>query len=188
MRFEVESKFRVPDPEPVRARLAGLGGAGAPGPPEVQIDRYHAHPARDFRKTGEAFRLRRSGSRNLLTYKGPRLPGGPRTRREIEVDLAPGAAAADRCGDLLAALGFASVAEVRKRRSEARATWEGRPISLAFDEVDGLGSFVELEILCDGEGLAEAQEALERLGAALGLGSPEPRTYLEMLLERTPDG
>src|SRR5580700_7856865 len=134
MHFEVEQKFRVREPA---AWLAKLAARQLPlGEPEVQVDRYYAHPARDFAKTDEALRIRRIGQANYVTYKGPKLDATTKTRRELELPLAPGDAGAAEFADLLEALGFRPVTEVRKRRRNGQISWQGRSIELAVDEVD----------------------------------------------------
>ncbi|MEO6812208.1 MAG: class IV adenylate cyclase, partial [Isosphaeraceae bacterium] len=88
MGYEVEIKFRVPDHDALVRRLAELGVA--PGPPIEQEDAYLAHPGRNFAKSDEALRLRRVGTQNRITYKGPKRGGPTKTREEIEVPFADG--------------------------------------------------------------------------------------------------
>ena len=182
MSFEVESKFPTGRSTEIRRRLEVLGAQ--PQPPVVLIDCYYAHPARDFAATREAFRLRRAGARNYLTYKGPQLKTETKTRKEIELAVAEGEEGAALCAALLEALGFRPIATVRKQRSRMSLSWRGRTVEAALDEVEKLGSFVELEILCQEPELAATQEVLAELTRTLGLGRAEPRTYLELLLER----
>ena len=67
MSFEVESKFRTDCHGELVRRLREIG---AEAKPEVtQEDVYLGHPARDFAQTNEAFRIRRIGTENLITYK-----------------------------------------------------------------------------------------------------------------------
>ena len=47
-------------------------------------DQYLAAPDRDFKMTGEAFRLRRAGKDAFLTYKGPRLQTEAKIRAELD--------------------------------------------------------------------------------------------------------
>src|ERR1700688_1176895 len=103
MHFEVEQKFRIREPA---AWLANLKARHGLGEPEVQVDRYYAHPARDFAQTDEALRIRRIGQANYVTYKGPKLDTTTKTRRELELPLAPGDAGAAGFAELLEALGF----------------------------------------------------------------------------------
>jgi len=182
MAIEVEQKFRSLDSAELQRRLGGL----ATGPREtiVQVDRYFAHPNRDFALTDEALRLRRVGSHNYITYKGPKLDRTTKSRREIELCLPDDDAAANDSSELLVALGFSPVLEVRKRRTHFVVTWQGRPVEVALDEVEGLGSFVELEIIAEAPGLDAARAVLAGLATELGLDNSERRSYLELLIER----
>lgn len=181
MQFEVERKYRAIDPQAILARLAELGGK--PGEAELQTDCYYAHPSRDFAATDEALRLRRAGAANRITYKGPKVGAEGKTRRELELELPPGDDALANFGRLLEALGFRSVATVEKRRRKAQFNWQGQEVEASLDEVEGLGSFVELELSADDDGLAQAEAALASLAASLPLGESERRSYLELLLE-----
>src|SRR6266496_1172527 len=103
-----------------------------------QLDHYFNHPSRDFAQTDEALRLRHVGwvksahshhpsvendksaethlSQNFITYKGPKLDATTKTRREIELPLPPGSDTLAHFTELLTALGFRPVAQVRKTR------------------------------------------------------------------------
>jgi adenylate cyclase class 2 len=150
----------------------------------IQVDVYYSHPSRDFASTDEALRIRRIGDKNFLTYKGPKIDTTTKTRREIEVSVAQGEEGAANLRVLLDALGFRKVAQVRKRRREFSVSGEGGGVTGALDEVDRLGSFVELEIVADGEHVEEAKNRLEKLARQLELTTSERRSYLELLLER----
>ena len=87
MRYEVEQKFPVADMRAIREGLAALGAEVAA--PQEEVDLYFAHPVRDFAATDEALRLRQKGPQNRITYKGPKIDTTTKTRREIELPLAP---------------------------------------------------------------------------------------------------
>ena len=188
--YEVELKFCIAEPTAIERKLAGLGARF--GEPVTQVDRYFAHPARDFAATDEALRLRSVGDGVAITWKGPRLAGGTKTRREIELPLGaiiggrhdPQPATLDRWTELLEALGFRRVLDVAKRRRPGRVEWDGAGIELALDAVTGLGDFLELELLATPEQVPDAQAGLESLAREIGCDAPEPRSYLELLLER----
>jgi adenylate cyclase class 2 len=182
MRLEVELKFPVPDLGPVEGRLVGLGAETSP--PEEEVDRYYAHPARDFAQTDEALRIRRKAGQCFLTYKGPKLDQSTKTRQEIDLPLPVGPETFAAWDALLQALGFRPVAEVRKQRRKAFVAWGGERVEISLDEVDELGCFVELELLSDPAGLASARSTLCDLAHRLGLGQSERRSYLELLLEK----
>ena len=182
MNYEVEIKFRVPDHDALRARLAALGGVA--GVELQQEDRYLAHPSRDFAETGEAFRLRRVGDANRVTYKGPKRGGPTKTREEIEVPYADGPEALEQMAAVFARLGFRPVAAVRKVRVPFQIRHRGRDLEVVLDRAEGLGTFAEVEaIAADDADLAAAQGAVLDLAAALGLAEVEPRSYLRMTLD-----
>ena len=182
MGFEVELKFRVADPADLDRRLRAR--ADAVEPAVDHEDTYFAHPARDFARTGEAFRIRGEGDASRITYKGPKRPGAAKTREEIEVDFAPGLGPRGDLRRVLERLGFEPVLAVRKRRTEYRLDAEGRALTVAVDHAEGLGDFAEVETLVDGEAdLDAAQAAVVALAGQLGLDEVEPRSYLRMHLE-----
>ncbi len=86
--LEIEQKYAHADFDAVERRLRVWGVAVFEE--HVEADHYHNAPDRDFARTGEAFRLRRVGAVNYLTYKGPRLDQAVKARREVEVPLAGG--------------------------------------------------------------------------------------------------
>ena len=187
--FEVEMKFRGADHAELAARLSGLGAV--PDPAVEQEDIYLAHPSRDFRETDEALRLRRDGAENRLTYKGPKLAGPTKTREELELTFDPGPDALAKLERVFVNLGFRPVATVRKVRTPYRLAFEGRPMQVGLDSVDGLGQFAEVEAIAGGPAdLPEAQQFVLELAGRLGLGADrvEMRSYLRMLLERREQG
>jgi adenylate cyclase class 2 len=183
MHLEVEQKFRVAELAEVRRLAVGLGAEFAA--PIEQADTYFSHPARDFSQTDEALRLRRVGEQNCITYKGPKLDRETKTRRELELPLPPGKQAFEQHAELLAALGFGTVATVRKRREPGRLAWQGQEVEIALDDVSSVGQFVELEISAEEAGLPAAKEALLSLASQLCLTENERRSYLELLLARS---
>jgi adenylate cyclase, class 2 len=181
MQFEVEQKFPVASLDEVAAKLRALGAAV--GKAIVQVDRYFAHPARDFAQTDEALRIRQVGQCNFLTYKGPKIDRVTKTRREIELPLSDGDAAATEWAGLLEELGFRPVAEVQKSRQCLEVTWDAAVVEVALDRVHGVGDYVELEVLADAATLDDAKSRVRSLAAALGLTQSERRSYLELLLD-----
>ncbi|MGD0896317.1 MAG: class IV adenylate cyclase [Thermoguttaceae bacterium] len=182
MSYEVEQKFPVHDLTAVADRLAALGATVSLPAPEVDL--YFAHPSVDFAKTDEALRLRRKGESNSLTYKGPKIDATTKTRREIELPLGPGAAALESWAALLEALGFTRVAEVHKTRRKVIVPWQGRQVEASLDDVDRVGTFVELELIAEAEGIEAAKVCLASLAQSLGLSKSERRSYLQLLLGR----
>jgi adenylate cyclase class 2 len=187
MGFEVELKFRAVDHAALVTRLAELGAR--PGLPERQEDAYLAHPCRDFAQTNEAFRIRRVGGENRVTYKGPKHPGATKTREEIEVPFSPSGEDFEALTRLFERLGFAAVATIRKLRTPFHVEHAGRTLEVALDAAEGLGEFAEVETLArDVDDLPAAQAAVLGCAQALGLTQVEPRSYLRMALERAAAG
>jgi adenylate cyclase class 2 len=183
--LEVEQKFRVDNAAALAARLSELGVRL--GEAQLQIDRYFNHPARDFGETDEALRIRQAGQKNYVTYKGPKLDSTTKTRREIDCAVGDQEEEAWKFATLLEALGFKPVAEVRKQRRTASMKRHDVTVTLALDEVEGLGSFVELECVLSGRDPlenAKTKAAIALLATELGLTQNERKSYLELLLQR----
>lgn len=181
MRYEVEQKHRVDDVAALVARLERRGAQLSD--PVEQSDQYFAHPCRDFAKTDEALRIRAVGDKSYVTYKGPKIDTATKTRHEIELPLDQQDADGSQFAELLKALGFRPVAAVRKRRRAFGLKVAAHEVAGALDELERLGSYVELELIADDSGLDTAKRTIKELSDELGLGPVERRSYLEMLLE-----
>ena len=179
--LEIELKFAVGDFREVERILASWHAAVEPAIDEA--DHYFNAPDRDFAKTDEAFRLRRVGRRNRITYKGPKQAGPTKTRTEIEIALADGDETADAYCRLVRQLGYRPTAVVRKRRVEHRFRRQDFDMQVCCDEVERVGRFVEVEIVAPESDRDRAQQVLLQVAGELGLDGVEPRSYLHMLLE-----
>jgi pantoate--beta-alanine ligase len=179
--LEIEQKYARADFPSIRERLHQRGVAGPPAVHD-EADHYFNAPDRDFARTGEAFRLRRMGEANFLTYKGPRRQAAVKIRTELEVPLPPGEESARQHAELLGHLGFRPVAVVKKRRESYGLTHEGLEVQVCLDEVEGLGRFAEVEVLAPDEQADRAAAALQHLAAELGVEQVEPRAYLSLVL------
>lgn len=182
MHLEIEQKFPVNDLAAVRSSLEALGAAFEPA--VSQTDLYFRHPARDFAQTDEALRLRRVGSENCITYKGPKIDEQTKTRREIELPIALRQEGFEGWVELLEVLGFRRSLEVRKERTPGALTWDGQVVQLALDQVAELGSFLELEIVADESEFESARNCVLHLAENLGLTQVERRGYLTLLLSK----
>jgi adenylate cyclase, class 2 len=182
MGYEVEVKYRSVDHDQLRSRLEALNAAA--DSTVVQEDIYLSHPSRDFALTNEALRLRRIGTENRITYKGPRRSGPTKTREEIEIPFAEGDEALGQLSRLFTNLGFQPVATIRKSRTTFHLTEQLHKIEVALDRAEGLGDFAEIETLAATESeLPAAQAAVLAVASQLGLTEVEPRSYLRMALE-----
>jgi adenylate cyclase class 2 len=182
MKYEVEMKFSVADPGVLESRLARLGATISEARSEFDV--YFAHPARDFAHTDEALRVRRRGETNFITYKGPKLDATTKTRHEIDLPLPPGEPTAQAWLGLLGALGFTAAGEVRKSRRKAHVDWQGRRVEVSLDEVEGLGTFAELELVVEPSDADAAKACIAALAEELGLRGSIRQSYLELLQDK----
>jgi adenylate cyclase class 2 len=178
--LEIEVKYPLADLAPVRRQLLAWGATAEAV--REDVDQYFNAPDRDFARTDEALRLRAIGESNYITYKGPKTDPQTKTRTEIEVAFAPAGDQAVQMGLLLQHLGYRPVAVVRKRREVCHLQRGGFALGACLDEVEGVGHFVELEIVADAAALEPARTVLLETAAALGLKDSERRSYLELLL------
>ena len=180
--LEVEMKFRLPDWTPVTTRLTEWGAT--PAATRKDTDHYFNAPDRDFAQTDEAVRVRRIGTANLLTYKGPKLDAATKTRSEIELRLADGPGPAADAVRFLTALGYRPVAVVTKTRQVYKLDRHGFPLEVCLDDVGAVGKYVEIEAMAEPPQFEAAKAAVMTTAAELGLTDQERRSYLRLLLER----
>jgi pantoate--beta-alanine ligase len=180
--LEVEVKFAVADFAPVEAALKAKDIAI--GPARRDTDHYFNAPDRDFAVTDEAVRVRTTGERNFVTYKGPKVDRTTKTRLEIEVPLADGETAANDFRRLLTHLGYRPVAVVNKTRRVADFTRDGFDMEVTLDEVDSVGRYAELEVIAPEHMADAAKAAVLAASAEFGLTQSERRSYLQLLLEK----
>lgn len=151
----------------------------------LETDIYFNGNDRDFSTTDEALRLRSSeniengNNKNYITYKGRKLDDISQTRREYEVSIEK----ADVMYDIFTLLGYKKVINIKKTREY----YYKNEITACVDKVDGLGSFIELEIILNSE--SSHEECVKILLSLLSdLGVPETaltrKSYLELLLEK----
>lgn len=185
-RYEVEMKFPLqPAPAPIE-RLRELGFS--PSEPHLESDHYFSHPSRDFRETDEAFRVRESRGGVELTYKGPKLDRQTKTREELEIPLLVEPHTATSACRMFEALGFRRAATVVKTRKRGGVEFQGRNVTVVWDQLEGVGEFLELEIVVDEAQLDAARQTLLALAEYLQLGASTRASYLELVLARTNSG
>jgi adenylyl cyclase CyaB, putative len=171
--LEIELKMKVKDLSLIRERLL-LHHATLLNK-KHERDVYYNAPHRDFGMTDEALRIRFAGECAVMTYKGPKIKKYSMKARE---ELNTGVESGETCEGILQSLGFFRVAEVNKLRENFR--YRGATISL--DEVEGLGSYIEIEVMESGE-IKNPSELIEKIEKELGIeGEPTLSSYLEMIL------
>lgn len=168
--LEIEVKARVVSLVEIEREILRRGGRFRKE--AVQVDLYFNHPGRDFAVSDEALRLRRVEGNCFLTYKGPKIDGLTKTREELQVAVGDW----DGAVRILKKLGFTEVRSIKKRRRYF--SLEGYDVML--DQVEGLGSFIEVEKV--GEDY-NPQDLIDFL-RGLGIEESETKSYLELMIEK----
>ncbi|CAD5244213.1 class IV adenylate cyclase [Thermococcus camini] len=166
--MEIEVKFRI-DFNQTRAAIESLGADFVRE--EIQEDIYFSLPSH------ELLRVRRISNlgRSFLTYKRIADPGRNEEFDEIEVEVSD----FDRTVEILQRLGFREDIRIRKRRLVYRL--EG--VTFELNEVEGLGAFLDIEVISDN--VEEAKRRIWEIAKRLGLTEDdvEPRLYQELIRE-----
>ncbi|GAB3467346.1 class IV adenylate cyclase [Actinophytocola sediminis] len=182
MRYvEIERKFVLSDPVPLKARLRALGAR--PESPVRQTDAYYNAPHRDFLGSAvisEWLRIRVEDGGGSVNFKRFHPVGAVAPTHADEFETAVDDVTAVR--KLLEALDFRPLVTVEKTREAYRLA----DVEVAFDQVVGAGDFVEFEYTGDADGVEDAVGRLDRRIASFGveLGAPVDRGYPHMLLGR----
>lgn len=171
--MEVESKYRSPGNDKVERALSKLG-AELVGEEETD-DVYFRHPDRDFGKTDEALRLRKKEGISELTYKGPRMRMEHTKAREEITLKTEDPLTVQR---IVERLGFDEFRTIHKKRKNFRYD----KVWIAVDDVEGLGEFIELELIT--EEPKRAEMLIEQMREELALTDLESKTYLELVLSK----
>lgn len=186
--IEVEVKLKIDSAESIEKKLIELGFKK--GQTLQEIDYYYNGVDRDFRASGEALRLRlvesldgsavvadRPGEPLIqMTYKGPKLDNVSMSRVEHQVNIDN----FETMLSILSSLGYKPVEPVIKLRRELFS----EEICACVDTVDGLGDYLELEIMADEE--SQRENALDKISIVLkqlgySISDTTTTSYLSML-------
>lgn len=188
--YEVEVKLPITSMESMEETILQVGGVKLNS--ETQFDIYFDHPCRSFSVTDESIRLRHRtplGDSSLsdsgyapieLTYKGPKVDEKTKTRIEYTADLGD----IEPITAILESTGFKRVTTITKRRM----FFDIDGITASIDDIDGIGQFIELELIAEGkDGMNTARERILSLLKTMGLDedSMVRDSYLELYLNRT---
>jgi adenylate cyclase class 2 len=158
---ETEIKLRIDGAAAMRRRLRGLGFQ-AIGPRQLERNLVFDTPDGTLRNRQQLLRLRSTGRRWWLTWKGrPAAGSRHKVREEIEVELVDGAA----LEDIFLRLGHSAVFRYEKYRTEFRRRGQRASGHLLLDETP-IGNFIELE---------GSPQWIDRIAAELGY---KPRDYV----------
>jgi adenylate cyclase class 2 len=173
--LEFELKVRISSLDPVRSQLAGHNAQFLGRVHEHDV--YYNAPHRDFGVTDEAVRVRYSSGHAVVTYKGAKIASsGLKAREELNTAVESG----EVFEKILDRLGFTRTAEVNKWRE----MYQLDTAAISLDSVEGLGTFVEIEVLAErNDSVAAAQ--VKRISKEIGIqGEPILASYLELLLSK----
>jgi adenylate cyclase class 2 len=173
--IEIELKVQVPDLAPVRERLLAIGAHMTEKTGEHDI--YYNAPHRDFAVTDEALRVRYSSGRTTITYKGAkRRDLAFKAREELNVIVESG----KEFEQILERIGFRKTAVVDK----VREYYSVEQASIALDEVGGLGSFVEIEVIRTESDVSDTN-IINNIAEKIGVrGEQILASYLELILAK----
>jgi len=173
--LEVELKVKVQSLEPVRRQLLEKGAVCSGRIHEHDI--YYNAPHRDFGVTDEAVRVRYTNDHAVVTYKGAKIKKfGLKAREELNTAVESG----EVFETILDRLGFTKTTEVNKWREN----YQFSDAAISLDEVDELGTFVEIEIMAEDEN-SNAAVLIQRIAKEIGVsGEPILASYLELLLSK----
>jgi adenylate cyclase class 2 len=135
-----EIEIKIPfDRSPREARdLIERNGYVLHEPRVLESDQIFDHDLSELRNAGQLLRLRRSGPRSTVTYKGPATLERHKSREEIEFDVSDAAA----FELVLDRLGYTPGFSYEKYRTKFQAP--GEPGIVTIDETP-IGVFLELE-------------------------------------------
>lgn len=184
---EIEIKLRIPSAPAMRDTLAHHGYS-VHHAREKEINLVFDSPAVRLIEHGQLLRLRRIGTRTILTYKGPAENAKHRSREEIEFTLQDG----DALEIILDRLGFSSIFRYEKFRTEYKRPGEEGIVTV--DETP-IGDFIELEGppawidetahqlgFRDSDFVTESYGALYRRHREITPGAPRDMVFLESSL------
>ncbi len=158
--LEVEQKYRIKDPAAFRRKIRSLRA-------RLVSSGHEKNEIFGLQRLGVPgiLRLRLTGKKAKLTFKGPRMAGRFKKRVEVETDVDPRNMAV-----IFKMLGWKPACHYEKRREEYRS---GKAL-ITLDYLKGRGWFAEIE--------ASTRE-IHALEKKLGLKTSdrEERTYLEIL-------
>lgn len=190
VRMEIELKIELnmehSDINAVKSQL--FTKFGPPTEEVSQSDTYFQSPVVDFSTSDEALRIRRIRSGDgikmvEMTYKGAKKGNEMKIREEITLQVSD----AHTTHVMLTRLGFQEVMTVKKDRINWSSA-EGVQVSL--DKVEGLGTFLEIEILTTDliEDVGLAKQRIKQVAKTIlpsWDGTEERRSYLELLIDAT---
>jgi predicted adenylyl cyclase CyaB len=182
--IEVELKAHIVDRAAVTAAVAGF--ARAEGEVDKADDYWHG-PDWRLHRGSRGFRVRSEGSGSVVNFKMKRNEGGIEINREREFAISD----RDAFVEFAQRLGCEPFYKKHKRGRKFVAGGTApylRPAIIEIVDVEGLGDFIEIEVILENEepeAVALAQGEIRAILARSGVGEDaiESRFYSELLME-----
>lgn len=158
--IEVERKYRIDNAAFIEKRLFELGYKKAETVNQTDIVYLQKSDSFKTFKVGDpVIRIRKVNDLSTLTFKRAINSEGDAIEHEIRFEPT------SEAEEFLLEIGFKKITKVDKVRTEFKLN----DVTVSLDEVMGLGSFVEVEILC-GEGEEElAKVKIAEVAKVVGL-------------------
>ncbi|MFX1377957.1 MAG: class IV adenylate cyclase [Promethearchaeota archaeon] len=194
--IEVEIKVRIPNHKLIRKKFEENNGIYKFS--LLHEDTYFNMPKglRDFKKTDEALRLRKSVEFNkkddtneqvinyFVTYKGKKLDLSTKTRNELDIKIEN----IESMNLLLKELGFREIFTIKKERELYEFEFKNYYIEALIDYLPILDQyFLEVEFLLDSpENLEDSKAVLFDFLSLFSIKKEESirKSYLELIFER----
>jgi adenylate cyclase class 2 len=149
--LETEVKIALANAVAARRRIEDLEFRVSV-PRSFESNTIYDTAAQELRQANMLLRLRQTGERRVITWKGPGVPGPHKSRPEIETTIG----SLESLDGILRQLGYAPLFRYEKYRTEFAAP--DRAGTIVLDETP-IGDFLELEGAADW-----IDETAERLG------------------------
>jgi len=194
--IEVEIKVKIENLDDMRKKFSK--GNGVYKMSLLHEDTYFNMPKglRDFRKSDEALRIRKSIESHIdrkeprqkpkyfITYKGPKLDSSTKTRNELESIVEKG----EKLKEMLKLLGFREIFTVKKERELYEFEHDGHKIEALIDYLPILKEhFIEVEIGTESkEEVDKATQILFDFLNTLGIKEEQSirKSYLELIADK----
>ena len=181
IKIPIEEVFLAEDPQTYITTEIGV-----PYEEIEQRDIYFQSPLKDFQQTDEALRIRQIETREKtktveVTYKGPKIGNDMKIREELTISTEQYLNALK----IFERLEYTAVAEIKKKR----INWKKDLITISLDEVIGLGTYIEAEMIVPRianditSGKADILNLLTDIFPKWS-GKEERNSYLELLTKR----
>ena len=171
MSVEQELKLKVDEFKSIKSRLATAKAIRIGSFSQTDIYYGNEHL---IKALGRSFliRIRESGKKHMLAFKG--ATGKVGSYEEYETHINDAAAASN----MFEKSGFEHIITVRKKRE----SYKYKDSTINLDSVEGLGKFVEIEIISDKPAKNKLNEIVRELG--FGTYPKAPMGYVSLMLAR----